>query len=155
MPLIQLSTSIKAPKEICFDLARDIDAHQLSTSKTKERAISGRTSGLCEEGDTITWQSTHFGIKQKLTARVTKMISPFYFEDEMIKGAFSSMKHKHSFKTIGEQTIMTDEFYYTSPLGFIGKIGDWLFLKHYMANFLKERNRMLKEMAEEKQLIIT
>jgi len=47
---IILLTSIKAPIQIVFDCARSIDIHQLSTAKTNEKAIFGRTSGLCELG---------------------------------------------------------------------------------------------------------
>lgn len=39
MPVIELFTSITAPPEICFDLARDIDLHVRSTPGTNERAV--------------------------------------------------------------------------------------------------------------------
>lgn len=48
MPLIHLTTPIKAPIQVVFDLARDIDFHQKSASKSREKAIGGRTSGLIE-----------------------------------------------------------------------------------------------------------
>ncbi len=50
MPLIELSTGIRAPIERVFDLARSIDAHVASTGQTRERAVAGRTSGLIELG---------------------------------------------------------------------------------------------------------
>jgi len=43
---------------------------------------------------------------------------------------------------------MIDEFNYESPLGFLGKLADLLFLKKYMERFLKERNQVIKEVAE-------
>jgi hypothetical protein len=46
MPIITLKTEIHAPIERCFDLARSIDLHQLSTAGTRERAVGGVTSGL-------------------------------------------------------------------------------------------------------------
>ncbi len=49
MPVIELKTDIAAPIEVCFDLARSIDFHQLSTGKTRERAVSGVTSRLKEQ----------------------------------------------------------------------------------------------------------
>ena len=58
MTTIKLLTEINSPIEKCFDLARDIDFHKLSTQKTKEKAVAGRTSGLCELGDKITWEAT-------------------------------------------------------------------------------------------------
>jgi len=148
MATIYLTTFIEAPVQTCFDLARNIDAHQLSTSKTKEKAIAGRTSGLCEEGDVITWQAVRFGFKQKLTVKVTRMEPFVYFEDEMIKGAFSSMKHKHSFEALKNGTKVADEFTFKVPLGVFGSIAEKLFLTKYIRNFLKERNRTLKSLAE-------
>ena len=39
MPTITLVTKINAPIERCFDLARSIDLHQHTSSKTNEKAI--------------------------------------------------------------------------------------------------------------------
>jgi ligand-binding SRPBCC domain-containing protein len=150
MAVIHLSTQINAPIETCFDLARSIDAHKQSTSKTKEKAIEGKTTGLIEEGETVTWQATHFGIRQKLTIKITKMERPHFFEDVMLQGAFKSMRHKHSFEAYDRGTTMHDEFYYETPLGILGKFFDMLILKSYMTRFLKQRNLYLKQTAESK-----
>ncbi len=148
MTIINLATIIYANIEICFDTARDIDIHKLSTKKTNERAIAGRTSGLCELGDTITWEAKHFGIKQHLTVEITAMNKPNYFEDKMLKGAFKSMKHEHRFESKDGKTIMVDKFQYEVPFGIFGKLFDFLILKRYMTRFLKTRNEVLKEIAE-------
>ena len=64
MPIIEHEITINAPIHICFDLARDVDVHTETTAKTKERAIAGVTTGLMENGDTVTWEAVHLGIKQ-------------------------------------------------------------------------------------------
>jgi ligand-binding SRPBCC domain-containing protein len=148
MATINLSTFIEAPVQVCFDLARNIEAHQQSTAKTKEKAIAGRLSGLCETGDIITWEATHFRIKQKLTVKITKMEPFIYFEDEMVKGAFASMKHKHKFEAHQNGTKMTDEFIFKAPFGIFGSLAEKIFLTKYMTDLLKERNRVLKSLAE-------
>ncbi|RED52621.1 hypothetical protein [Cohnella lupini] len=74
MPTIQISLFIKAPIQVCFDLSRSIDLHMESISHTNERAVKGRTSGLIELGETVTWEATHFGIRQQLTSLATKRI---------------------------------------------------------------------------------
>lgn len=43
---------------------------------------------------------------------------------------------------------MTDRFTFRSPLGMLGHIADRLFLKRYMAQFLRERALYLKRAAE-------
>ena len=98
MELIELQTIINADIKICFDLARNIDFHQQSLVHSKEKAVAGKTSGLIELGESVTWQATHFGIKQQLTSKITQFNSPHYFVDEMVSGAFTSFKHEHIFE---------------------------------------------------------
>ena len=148
MPVIILETKIKAKKEIIFDLARDMDLHQLSTAKTKESAIAGKTTGLLELNETVTWRAKHFGIYQNLTSKMTVLEKPDFFVDEMVKGAFKSFTHEHYFKNIQEGTLMKDIFTYQSPYGILGKLADYLFLKKYMTNLLLDRNAVIKEFAE-------
>ena len=73
MPVIELATHINAPIGKCFDLARDIDVHVASTRHTSETAIAGRTSGLIELGEWVTWRAKHFGIWQTLTSKITEL----------------------------------------------------------------------------------
>ncbi|MBT8044942.1 MAG: SRPBCC family protein [Verrucomicrobiae bacterium] len=148
MPVIKLETQIVAPIERVFDLARSIDAHMASTTGTHERAVAGRTSGLIEDGETVTWEASHFGIKQRLSVRVTKFDRPYMFGDEMISGAFSSMYHTHKFSPSGDGTLMKDEFHFTAPFGILGRFAEGLFLTGYMTKFLAKRAAQLKTMAE-------
>lgn len=150
MEKIKLITEIKAPIERVFDLSRSIDLHKSSTKGTNEEAIEGRTEGLIKLGESVTWRAKHFGVYQKLTVEIINFESPNMFEDVMLKGTFKSMKHIHSFKSVNGKTIMTDEFEFESPFGFLGKIIDSLILKNYMTNFLKIRNKEIKETAEGK-----
>lgn len=148
MPTIKLTTIINAPIEKCFDLARSIDLHLISTAETEERVVDGRKTGLCEVNDEITWEAKHFGIRQRLTSRITKMEYPTYFSDKMLKGAFKSILHEHFFENCKNQTVMKDVFNYETPFGIIGKLFDLLVLKNYLTNFLIKRNNILKEYAE-------
>lgn len=151
MPIIEHHQFIKAPIEICFDLARNVEIHNRTTSNTKERAIGGVTSGYLEEGDTVTWEAIHFGIKQRLTAKIIKMDRPHFFVDIMLDGAFHSFIHTHQFIKDKDGTIMIDTFQYKSPLGPIGQIADKLFLKKYMKKFIVSRAISLKTIAENKK----
>ncbi|MEM9479861.1 MAG: SRPBCC family protein [Verrucomicrobiota bacterium] len=148
MSVITLETEIHAPAERVFDLARSIDAHTASTSKTGERAVAGRTSGLIELGETVTWEATHFGVKQRLSVEITELDRPKRFRDRMINGAFAHMDHVHLFEPTSSGTRMKDEFQFSAPLGIFGRIAEKLFLTGYMRNFLCERNAILKRMAE-------
>jgi len=148
MPVIELSTVIRAPRERVFDLARSIDAHQDSTGATQERAVAGVTKGLIGMDGEVTWEARHFGIRQRLTVRVTAFDRPKHFQDVMVSGAFKSMVHDHEFAEHGVETLMRDRFDFNSPLGILGTMADWLFLESYMRRFLVRRNEVLKKLAE-------
>ncbi|ANH83297.1 cell division protein [Niabella ginsenosidivorans] len=148
MPVIELEIVIKADIFTCFDLSRSIDLHTLSTAGTKEKAVAGRTEGLIGAGETVTWQATHFGVRQKLTSAITAYERPFHFRDEQVKGAFKFIKHDHFFSTVAEGTLMKDVFRFQSPFGILGKLVDASVMRRYLTRFLMERNRILKEFAE-------
>ena len=148
MTVIEIKTEIESEIHRCFDLARDIDFHKLSAQATEEKAVAGRTEGLCELGDTITWEARHFGIRQRLTVKITGFSRPYYFEDRMTKGAFQSMRHEHHFQEMDGKTLMTDRFEYEVPFGILGRLFDWIILKQHMTEFLKTRNQLIKKTAE-------
>lgn len=152
MPIIELQTKIKAPIEVVFDLARNITLHEISAGNSNEKAIAGVTSGLINLNESVTWRAKHFGIYQKLSVTITQMDFPNLFTDEMTKGIFKRFCHTHTFEKQEEYTVMKDRFDYTAPLGVLGKLADFLFLKLYMKQFLKERNEVIKEYAEDEKL---
>ena len=148
LPVITLETWIKAPIERCFDLSRNIDLHMHSTAHTREVAIAGVTSGLIGPDEQVTWEATHFGVRQRLTSRITAYNRPSHFRDSLVDGAFRRFDHDHFFEEVSGATLMRDVFDYDSPLGPVGKLADCIFLKRYMARLLIRRNKLIKEAAE-------
>ena len=148
MPIIRLETLIAAPVETCFDLARDVDLHQRSTAASGEKAVAGVTSGLMGLGDEVTWEATHFGVRQRLTSRISEFDRPNRFVDEMVRGTFARLRHTHDFLRQDAGTLMVDVFDYTAPLGPLGRLADVIFLRRYMTRFLQQRNAYLKSVAE-------
>lgn len=148
MPSIELETKIQSEIETCFDLSRSIDLHKISTAKTNETAIDGRTSGLINFGEYVTWKATHFYIEQKLTSKITEYNKPFHFQDQQIKGTFKFIVHDHYFKKENGTVIMKDIFEFQSKLGIIGKLFDKLILTNYLTKLLIDRNKTIKEYAE-------
>ena len=151
MSVIRISLEIQAPIERCFDLARCIDLHELSAAQTNEKAIGGRTKGLIELGEQVTWRARHLGVTQTLTAKITAFDRPIYFRDSMVSGAFARFDHDHRFEAQGAVTKMHDTFDFTSPLGPLGRLVDRVFLTRYMHNFLLTRNLLIKQVAESNQ----
>jgi ligand-binding SRPBCC domain-containing protein len=147
MPTIQTSIFIVAPIERVFNLARDVDVHCQTAAFSRERAVGGKTLGMLELGDAITFEGVHFGIRQRLTARIIEFDPPKRFVDEMVSGAFRSLRHVHQFEEVNGGTHMQDTITWESPLGVLGRVAD-LFVGPHLRRFLKRRNDELKRIAE-------
>jgi ligand-binding SRPBCC domain-containing protein len=148
------TTTIAAPIERCFDLARSVEVHLAGNVHFGESAVAvgGVTSGLVDLGQRVTWRAKHLGVWQNLTSEITRMERPTYFRDEMIEGAFKRMEHDHSFEALTpNETVMTDVFRFAAPLGIFGRIAEVLVLRRYMTNLLHERNVVIKKIAESEE----
>ena len=148
MAQIRIVTEIAAPIQQCFDLARDIDFHTRSLEDTGERAVAGRTTGLIELGESVTWEAKHLGVRQQFTAKVTEFDRPQFFRDEMTAGVFRSFTHDHLFESRDALTIMTDEITFRSPFGPLGWLVDRLFMGGYLRRLLDGRCQAIKREAE-------
>lgn len=94
-------------------------------------------------GDEVTFEATHFGVRQRLTARITAVDPPHSFEDRQVRGFFRSLVHRHEFHAEGEGTRMVDVMEFTSPLG---GLFDRYVLGPYLRRFLVQRGRALAEL---------
>ena len=143
-----LNTEINAPAEVCFDLMRDIRLHTESTIETDEKAVAGVTEGMIGLGRTVTFEGTHFGMRQRLTVQVTEFDRPRLFVDEMVEGRFRYFRHKHEFVEKGSLTLMVDTLDWESPLGPLGRLVDRSILKPHLTRLVTTRNARLKTIAE-------
>lgn len=148
MTKIHLITKINAPINQVFDLARNIDVHQQSTASSNEKAIDGITSGLINQNETVTWRGKHFGIYLKHKSLISEMEFPTYFVDEMLEGHFESFRHEHNFVEKNKKTVMIDTIEYQTPFGILGSTFDQFVLKNYLTQFITERNKFIKKLAE-------
>jgi ligand-binding SRPBCC domain-containing protein len=148
MALLIIETEINAPPEICFDLVRDISLHIQTTKENDEKAVARKTQGKIALGETVTFEEKHFGIRRRLTVKVTEFEKPRIFTDEMIEGVFESFKHKHEFLPEGNATLMRDTLSWEMPFGVFGKIVSAILLKNHLRKLVTRRNLELKRVAE-------
>jgi hypothetical protein len=144
-------TVIGAPIKRCFDLARSVEVHLVANIHSGEQAlaIGGITSGLPELSQQVTWRAKHFGVWQNLTSQFTAMQPPTYFQATMVKGIFRSMQADHYFRTLPSgATEMKDLFRVAAPLPVLGPLAEILFLRRYILALLRERNAVIKQIAE-------
>jgi ligand-binding SRPBCC domain-containing protein len=144
-------TVIRAPIGRCFDLARSVEVHLAGNIHWGEQAIAagGITSGLVGPGERVTWRAKHLGVWHQLTSEITQMDRPSHFQDVMIDGVFRFMRHDHFFRSLSpDKTEMRDVFSFAAPLPILGLLAEFLFLRRYMQNLLRERDAAIKEIAE-------
>lgn len=151
MTTITIVTTIRATPERCFDASRNLDLHLESMGHTGERAVAGRTSGLIELGEEVTWEGRHFGIRQRFTSSITAYDRPRHFQDSMVRGAFRSFVHDHYFEVCEEGTRMTDVLAFRSPLGVLGAIVDRVIMTAYLRRLLTKRNEVVRTVLERDQ----
>jgi len=151
MTHLVIETFIAAPPGVVFDLARDVGAHNRSASFSAERAVQpGRTAGLLELGEIVTFEGVHFGIRQRFTAQIVEMERPHRFVDELVKATFKSMRHVHEFEPRDGGTLMRDTLDWVSPLGILGLIADKIAVRRHLRDFLTRKQLALKAMAEQR-----
>ena len=145
MPKIHLETSVAAPTALCFDLCLNVQFHERAGHG---RAVAGTTSGQLGLGDTVTWEATHFLVRQRLTSKIVVCERPRTFTDEMQRGAFARWRHTHTFAEMAGGTLVTDDVDFASPHGPLGILADAVVLKSYMTRFLVTHNAQFKREAE-------
>jgi ligand-binding SRPBCC domain-containing protein len=140
MGLVRVETRITAPPEVLFDLARSQRAHVATTAGTGERVVAGPDRDLLELGDEVTFEARHFGVRWRMTARVTEMEFPSQFVDEMVRGPFRAFRHEHRFAP----GSMVDLFEFSMPLGlgWTERLVAW-----HLRRFLTQRGEALDRLA--------
>jgi len=144
MARIHIEVIVPAPREIVFDLSRDLDVHMRSMEHTGERIVGGKRGGLIELGEEVEWEARHFGLRLRLRSRICEMDRPRTFVDEQVRGPFTSFTHRHTFVEEGETTRMIDDWEHRAPLGFATD----LVLRGYMERLLRTRNATIVAEAE-------
>ena len=154
MVTLEDTTLIRAPIDRCFDLARSVEVHLAGNIHCGEQALAtgGVASGLIDLAQQVTWRAKHLGVWYRLTSGITAMDRPSYFQDAMIKGPFRFMRHDHYFQYAGPGEVqMKDIFCFAAPLPLLGRLAEIAVLRRYMLALLRERNAVIKRIAESQE----
>jgi ligand-binding SRPBCC domain-containing protein len=145
------TTLIDAPIDRVFDLSRSVEVHLLANVHEGEQALAmgGVTLGLVGLGEQVTWRAKHFGLWHELTSKATVVKPPTHFQVTMVKGIFRSMQADHLLHSLPSgATELRDLFTIAAPLPILGLIAEALFLRRYMIALNRERNAVIKQLAE-------
>jgi hypothetical protein len=145
------TTFIDGPIDRVFDLSRSVEVHLLANVHGNEQALAvgGVTTGLVDLGQQVSWRAKHFGFWHNLTSETTALEAPTYFQVTMVKGIFRFMQADHRLRSLPSGgTELKDIFAIAAPLPILGPIAEGLFLRRYMMALNRERNAVIKQLAE-------
>lgn len=150
MSKIIIRTIIHANIETCFDIARSVEIHEESFRFLDEKAISGKTSGLVQLGDFVSWEVKHLFFVQHITTKITQFKAHKLFACHMVFGFFKFFKQEYRFEALENEkrVVMTNLLVFEPPYGYLGKLVNILFLKRYITCVSKKRDAYIKRKAE-------
>jgi ligand-binding SRPBCC domain-containing protein len=149
MTRFEVVTGIAAPPRRVFELSLEVEVHTASMAGSGEQAIGGVTAGRMKLGDTVTWQARHFGLRWRMTSRISACDPPGFFVDEQVAGPFARWRHAHHFEPDGNGgTVMRDLVDFAAPLGPLGTVAERTVLDRYMPRLIRLRNDHLRKAAE-------
>jgi ligand-binding SRPBCC domain-containing protein len=137
---------VHAPIERCFQLSTSTEIVQ---RELHMHPVRGRTSGLVQDGDTVRWQGSQFGLPQYHESLIEGFHPPAFFRDRMISGRFRTFEHDHNFLLRDDSSVlMYDEVRFSMKKRFGGDVGGHLLLAPHIRNLLRRRFKLLKHIAE-------
>jgi ligand-binding SRPBCC domain-containing protein len=147
--VIEVVTVIEAPATIVFDLELDVDVHADSMARSGETAVTADGRRRLGLGDEVTFRARHFGVRWRMTSRISVHERPGHFVDEQTRGPFREMRHEHWFEDLGDgRTRMIDRMTIRAPGGPLGAVVARTLLTPYLKRLLIRRASHIRDLAE-------
>ncbi|HEX5512302.1 MAG TPA: SRPBCC family protein [Actinomycetales bacterium] len=138
--LIEVVSVIDAAPSVVFDLTLDVDVHAASLPASRETATTSTGRRRLALGDEVTFHARHFGLRWRMTSRITAYERPYRFVDEQTRGPFRLLRHEHQFQDLdGVRTQMIDRMTISAPLGPLGAVVTWALIAPYLRRLLMQR----------------
>ena len=149
MKLYQIKTQQKLP--ISIEKAWDFFSNPKNLKKITPEEMSFEIISGAEKsiypGQIIQYNvSPIFGIKLRWVTEITHVIDNKYFVDEQRFGPYSLWHHKHFFKEIKGGILMEDVVDYKIPLGWLGQLAHFIFVKNRLKKIFKFRENKLEKL---------
>ncbi len=122
---------VNASLEECWDFFSSPRNLQKITPESMGFQITDFDEKNMYAGQIIQYKvSPLFGIKLRWVTEITFVKDNSYFIDEQRFGPYTLWHHKHFFEPTENGVLMTDLVHYALPLGFIGRVMNYLVVKN-------------------------
>lgn len=85
------------------------------------------------------------GIKMNWVTEIKNVEEHAFFVDEQRVGPYAMWHHQHHIERHGDYTLMHDIITYTPPLGWLGRIANWLFIRKNLQQIFDYRKTALEK----------
>ena len=150
--ILRDSTAIHAPIDRCFQLSTCL---ALVQQELGFRAVSGRTTGFVQAGDTVRWEGWQLGLKHFHVTKISGFDYPTFLQDTMLDGRFQHFQHDHHLReshdaaTSNQQgTVLEDELRFALPFGPLGHAVARYIMVPHIRNLMRSRFARIKRIAE-------
>ncbi|GAB4459402.1 MAG: hypothetical protein OHK0029_21950 [Armatimonadaceae bacterium] len=150
MPHLEFKIEIAAPVEQVWAFYDSLDT-LLQITPPPTRVRIPEPPERLQEGTRFTMlvQQPPFFLPIPWECYITAHQPPHLFVDEQGRGPFAAWRHVHSFEPLPSGgTLLTDSITYTPPLGFLGTIADWLFLRRMLTQMFAYRHMVTRRELE-------
>ncbi|MBC8102973.1 MAG: SRPBCC family protein, partial [Cytophagales bacterium] len=134
MPRLEFAAEIDAPLETVWAFYDTVESLPKVTPPQTRVRIEGKP-GVMTKGVrfTLVIQQPPVFVPLRWETVITAHEPPHRFVDEQGKGPFAYWHHEHAFEaTPRGRTLLRDTVTYTPPLGPLGVIADWLFIRRQL-----------------------
>jgi len=102
-----------------------------------------------QQGTLIDYRISLFGIPMNWRTRIERFETDNMFVDEQIRGPYTLWHHTHTFEDVPEGTLMRDIVKYRLPLGPLGLIAHFLFVRRTLRQIFQYRYDSLERLMGE------
>jgi ligand-binding SRPBCC domain-containing protein len=108
------------------------------------KTLSNSFSDKAYSGQIITYKvSPLLGIPLFWMTEITHLKEQAYFVDEQRFGPYALWHHLHRFEEIEGGVLMTDVVNYKMPMGLLGQLAHWLFVRKQVEEIFDYREQIL------------
>lgn len=146
--LYTIKDSIEVPISLkeAWDFFSNAENLELITPPSLAIKITCESKSKIHAGQIISYQVSPFlGIPLLWVTEITHLSEGHFFIDEQRVGPYRMWHHRHSFKETENGTLIEDVVDYVLPLGYLGDLIHFLFVKKQVTNIFSYRKLALQK----------
>lgn len=107
--------------------------------------VKSTSDATVRQGTRIRYRLSLHGIPMSWESRITEYQANSHFADEQITGPYAHWYHRHTFREVAGGVEMTDDVDYRLPFGPLGRLVNWLVVRHQLRAIFDYRTQVIAE----------